>query len=88
MGTSWVAVSINNIKTRASREMTSRKNIKICNGVNVAKHWHVAGRGICHKSLIALLLHASCFVLFARFHSSAHRSQVQRMSEEIFWLSW
>ena len=30
--------------------MTSWKNIKICdfNGVNVAKHWHVAGRGICH----------------------------------------
>ena len=45
MGTSWVAVSINNIKTRASREMTSRKNINIFdfNGVNVAKHWHVAG---------------------------------------------
>ena len=45
MGTSWVAVSINNIKTRASREMTSHKNIKIFdfNGVNVAKHWHVAG---------------------------------------------
>ena len=45
MGTSWVAVSINNITTRASREMTSRKNIKIFdfNGVNVAKHWHVAG---------------------------------------------
>ena len=45
MGTSWVAVSINNIKIRASSEMTSRKNIKIfyCNGVNVAKHWHVAG---------------------------------------------
>ena len=44
MGTSWVAVSINNI-TRASREMTSRKNINIFefNGVNVAKHWHVAG---------------------------------------------
>ena len=50
MGTSWVAVSINNITTRASREMTSRKNINIFdfNGVNVAKHWHVAGRGICH----------------------------------------
>ena len=49
MGTSWVAVSIDNITTRASREM-SRKNIKIFdfNGVNVAKHWHVAGRGICH----------------------------------------
>ena len=45
MGTSWVAVSINNITTRASREMTSRNNIKIFdfNGVNVAKHWHVAG---------------------------------------------
>ena len=45
MGTSWVAVSINNITTRASREMTSRKNIKIFdfNMVNVAKHWHVAG---------------------------------------------
>ena len=42
MGTSWVAVSIDNIKNRASREMT---NIKIFyfNGVNVAKHWHVAG---------------------------------------------
>ena len=45
MGTSWVAVSINNITTRASREMTSRKNINIFdfNGVNVANHWHVAG---------------------------------------------
>ena len=43
MGTSWVAVSINNIKNRASSEMTSRKNIKIFyfNGVNIAKHWHV-----------------------------------------------
>ena len=29
MGTSWVAVSINNIKTRASREMTSRKKYQI-----------------------------------------------------------
>ena len=39
MGTSWVAVSINNITTRA------RTNINIFdfNGVNVAKHWHVAG---------------------------------------------
>ena len=45
MGTSWVAVSINNITTRASREMTSQKNITIFyfNGVNIAKHWHVAG---------------------------------------------
>ena len=45
IGTSWLAVSINNMKTCASREMTSRKNIKIFyfNGVNAAKHWHVAG---------------------------------------------
>ena len=45
MGTSWVAVSINNITIRASREMTSPKHIKIFdfNGVNVAKHWYVAG---------------------------------------------
>ena len=45
MGASWVALSINNTKYRASREMTSRKNIKVLdvNGVNVAKHWHVAG---------------------------------------------
>ena len=50
MGTSWAAVSINTIKTQTSKEMTSHKNIKIFdfNGVNVAKHWHVAGRGICH----------------------------------------
>ena len=48
MRTSWVAVSINNIKTRASSEMTSRKNIKIFyfNGVNVVKYWYVAGRGL------------------------------------------
>ena len=57
MGTSWVAVSINNnITTRASREMTSRKNIKIFdfNRVNVAKHWHVAGEVL--PSLIALFV--------------------------------
>ena len=51
MGTSLVAqLKITNIKTRASREMTSRKYIQIVyvNGVNVAKHWHVTGRGICH----------------------------------------
>ena len=50
MGTSCVALSIKNIKTRASREMTSRNKIKIFdfNGGQVAKHWNVAGRGICH----------------------------------------
>ena len=45
MGTYWVALSIKNIKTRASIEMTSR--ILYLNfflmGVNVVKNWHVAG---------------------------------------------
>ena len=45
METSCVALSIKNIKTRASREMTSRKK---WGGGDVAKHWNVAGRGICH----------------------------------------
>ena len=55
MATSWVALSIKNIKTQASREMTSRKNIKMFdfNGVNVAKHSHVAGARYL-PSLIAL----------------------------------
>ena len=35
MGTSWVAVSINNVTTRASREMTSRKNINILDFIGV-----------------------------------------------------
>ena len=50
MGTSWIALSITNINTRASREMMSRKKIKMfdLNGGNVAKHWNVAVRGICH----------------------------------------
>ena len=67
MGTSWVAVSINNIKTRASSEMTSRKNINMFyfNGVNVAKHWHVA-RYL--PSLIALLiLHVVCCIVIFKY---------------------
>ena len=71
MGTSWVAVSIKNIKTRASSEMTSRKNIKIFdfNGVNVAKHWHVAGRGICHLWLpCCICFDLTCLVIsYMRF---------------------
>ena len=44
MGTSWVALSIKYIKTRENREMMSRKKyIFDFNGVNIAKHWHVAG---------------------------------------------
>ena len=52
----FMGTSINNIKTRASREMTSQTNIKIFyfNGVNVAKHWHLA-RYL--PSLIALLIY-------------------------------
>ena len=62
MGTSWVAVSINNIKTRASKEMTSRKNIKFFdfNGVNVAKHWHVAGEVFAISDCLAI--HVICLL--------------------------
>ena len=61
MRTSCVALSNKHIKTRASREMTSRKKkseFSILMGVNVAKHWHVAGRGICHLWLPCLLWEA------------------------------
>ena len=67
MGTSWVAVSINNITTRASREMTSRKNINIFdfNEVNVAKHWYVAGEVFA----ISDCLVCSCLVHYGKcFH--------------------
>ena len=69
MGTSWVAVSINNITTRASREMTSRKNINIFdfNGVNVAKHWHVAGEVFaisdCLVIIVSLVLVSSMVIM-------------------------
>ena len=78
MWTSWVAVSINNIKTRASSEMTSRKNIKIfyCNVVNVAKHWHVAGRGICHLWLPCLEL-----------QYIYRKLPITRMEIEHFWIN-
>ena len=58
MGTSWVAL-IKNIETRASREMTSRQNIKTFdfNGVNVAKHWHVGGEVFAISDCLA----TSCF---------------------------
>ena len=69
MGTSWVAVSINNITTRASSEMTSQKNIKIFdfNGVNVAKNRHVAGQGICHLLLPCLRVVCCCICLMYVF---------------------
>ena len=68
IGTSWIAASINNITTRASREITSRKNIKFFdfNGVNVAKHWHVAGEvfAISDCLVVSVLRHYhwGCFV--------------------------
>ena len=56
MGTSWVAISITKLK-RAEKWRHERaekwrydfffKTFDF-NGVNVANHWHVAGRGICH----------------------------------------
>ena len=62
MGTSWVAVSISNITTQASREMTSRKNIKIsdCNVVNVVKHWHVAGEVFAISDCLVLSVWLAC----------------------------
>ena len=65
MGTSWVAVSINNITTRASRA-----NIKIFdfNGVNVAKHWHVAGEVFA----ISDCLVRYCVSIYAMCFSSVH----------------
>ena len=50
MGTSWVAVSINNIKTSEQRnDFTKKYQIFFdFNRVNIVKHWHGAGRGICH----------------------------------------
>ena len=49
MGTSWVDVSINNIKNSSEqRNDVTQFFFFDFNGLNVAKHWHVAGRGICH----------------------------------------
>ena len=65
--TSWVALSIKNIKTRASTETTSRIFLFLFfNGGNVAKHWNVAGRGICHLWLPCYLAPGGgCEVLFS-----------------------
>ena len=74
MGTSWVAVSINNITTRASREMTPQKNIKMFdfNGVNVAKHWPVAGEVFAISDCLVLCVctHAklACRFVFHVYH--------------------
>ena len=47
MGTFWVALLIKNIKTREITSPKIKNKIDFI-GMNVAKHWHVAGRGICH----------------------------------------
>ena len=62
METTWVvALSIKNIKTRASREMTSRKNIKnfYFNGGNVRCQALECVRARYLPSLIALLLNVT-----------------------------
>ena len=81
MGTSWVAVSINNITTRASREMTSRKNIKMFdfNGMNVAKHWHVAGEVFAISD--CLVLSKLCYKIGLRTHTHARVHLTTRQSE-------
>ena len=72
MGTSWVAVLINNITTRASREMTSRNISKIFyfNGVNVAKHWHVAGE---------VFASSDCLVIECMVHMCVYNSMLLRI---------
>ena len=76
MGTSWVAVSINNITTRASREMTSRQDIKMfdVNGVNVAKHWHVAGEVFAISDCLVWLCFYFCMgpSFIGNFHEKYH----------------
>ena len=54
--------------------MTSRKNIKIFyfNRVNVTKHWHVAGRGICH---LRLPVYMYVYVSFT-YPDTSHKSIV------------
>ena len=76
MGTSWVAVSINNITTRASREMTSRQNIKMfdVNGVNVANHWHVAGEVFAISDCLVLYVRSFLYIHNIHVHSHIGRA--------------
>ena len=81
MGTSWVAVSINNITTRASREITSRKNIKFFdfNGVNVAKHWHVAGEVFAISDCLVLMFDTSLIYILTTGGGGGGG---------VFWMKW
>ena len=41
------------------------------NGVNIAKHWHVAGRGICHLCFALLIKLCSAQAFSSYFHKMA-----------------
>ena len=71
-----------NITTRASREMTSRKNIKIFdfNGVNVAKHWHVAGEVFAISDCLVTRCINCGVCLFLMHGKNKHRRIVWKFS--------
>ena len=79
MGTSWVAVSINNIKNRASREMTSQKILQF----SILLGWTLPSTGMWRGEVFAIsdclvpvaLLGCHClkhFRLVDRIISNAH----------------
>ena len=90
MGTSWVAVSINNIKTRASREMTSRKKIST---FSILMGWTLPSTGMWRArylpSLIALLWlfyiddHEQWWPLLSAFQWSSYTFTVTRCSFDL-----
>ena len=73
MGTSWVAVSIHNITTQASREMTSRKNINIFDFNGGERCQALACGGARYlPSLIALFILFCTFTNPIRFQKIKH----------------
>ena len=62
METSWVALSIKNIRTRASREMTSRKTSKFC----ILMGWTLPSTGMWRGEVFAI---SDCLVLFVYVHA-------------------
>ena len=68
MGISWVAVSINNIKTRASSEMTSRKKIFF---YFILMGWTLRSTGIWRGAVFAI---SDCLVSlgFVLYHHPAY----------------
>ena len=80
MGTSWVAVSINNITNSSEQRNDVTKNIKIFDfdGVNVAKHWHVAGE------VFAI---SDCLVVFMIMNIKKDVSS-ESACISVLWLGW